>query len=40
MNMKIIGLNGSPHGKNSQTLRLVMKVLEGAKGLRCGYRIY
>jgi len=29
--MKIIGLNGSPHGKNSQTLRLVMKVLEGAR---------
>ena len=29
--MKIIGLNGSPHGKNSQTLRLVAKVLEGAK---------
>jgi len=29
--LKIIGLNGSPHGSNSQTLRLVMKVLEGAK---------
>ncbi len=29
--MKILGLCGSPHGKNSQTLRLVMKVLEGAK---------
>jgi multimeric flavodoxin WrbA len=29
--MDIIGFNGSPHGKNSQTLRLVMKVLEGAK---------
>lgn len=29
--MKIIGLNGSPRGKMSQTLRLVTKVLEGAK---------
>ena len=29
--MNIIGLNGSPHGKSSQTLRLVTKVLEGAK---------
>ena len=29
--MNIIGLNGSPHGKFSQTLRLVMKVLEGAQ---------
>ncbi|MCX6700329.1 MAG: flavodoxin family protein [Methanomicrobiales archaeon] len=28
--MNIIGLNGSPRGRNSQTLRLVMKVLEGA----------
>jgi len=29
--MYIIGLNGSPHGKNSQTLRLMNGVLEGAK---------
>lgn len=29
--MNIIGLNGSPHGNNSQTLRLLMKVLEGAR---------
>ncbi len=29
--MNIIGLNGSPHGKNSQTLRLITRVLEGAK---------
>jgi multimeric flavodoxin WrbA len=29
--MNIIGLNGSPHGSNSQTLRLITRVLEGAK---------
>jgi len=29
--MHVIGLNGSPHGQSSQTLRLVTKVLEGAK---------
>lgn len=28
--MKIIGLNGSPRGKNSRTAQLVKKVLEGA----------
>ena len=29
--MKIIGLNGSPHGNASQTMRLVKEVLRGAK---------
>ena len=29
--MKVLGINGSPKGSKSQTLRLVKKVLEGAK---------
>ena len=29
--MKIIGINGSPKGEKSQTRRLVMAVLEGAR---------
>jgi multimeric flavodoxin WrbA len=29
--MKIIGLNGSPHGKQSQTMHLVQAVLDGAR---------
>lgn len=30
-NMKILGINGSPKGEKSQTRRLVMAVLEGAR---------
>ena len=29
--MKILGINGSPRGKNSRTLKLVSAVLDGAK---------
>jgi len=29
--MKILGINGSPRGKNSRTLKLVAAVLDGAK---------
>jgi multimeric flavodoxin WrbA len=29
--MKVLGINGSPKGKNSQTLRLVEAALEGAR---------
>jgi multimeric flavodoxin WrbA len=31
--MKILGINGSPRGSKSRTLRLVNKVLEGAKSV-------
>jgi multimeric flavodoxin WrbA len=31
--MKILGINGSPRGSKSQTLRLVNEVLEGAKSM-------
>ena len=29
--MKILGINSSPRGKNSRTLKLVNAVLDGAK---------
>jgi len=32
--MKIVGINGSPKGEKSQTRRLVMGVLEGARARR------
>jgi multimeric flavodoxin WrbA len=33
--MKILGINASPRGSRSQTLRLVMAVLSGAKSAGC-----
>ncbi len=34
-NMKIVGINASPRGSKSQTLRLVETVLDGAKSAGC-----